>query len=80
MMNVENMEYLMTPLIEDFRLFGCIANSLEDGCLPRIGASNDQDAKTRRGVSNAACSVSLSTIYIVFLEVGTGKRHCRWNA
>ena len=36
----------MTILTENLRLFCCIANSLEDGCLPRIGTANDEDTKT----------------------------------
>jgi hypothetical protein len=69
------MEYLMTLPIENLRLFCCIANSLEDGCLPRIGAANDKDAKTSGDASKILCS-SLLSCYILFsLEFGIGKRH-----
>ena len=35
----------MTLPIENSRLLCCIADSLKDGCLPRIGAANDKDTK-----------------------------------
>ena len=50
----------MTIPIENFRLFCCIANSLEDGRLPRIGAANDKDTKTPGPRSEILCSISLS--------------------
>ena len=65
----------MTPPIENFRLFSCIANSLEDGCLPRIGAANDKDAKTRGERSKNLCLSPLSFYIICFLEFIIGKRH-----
>ena len=65
----------MTLLIENFRLFCCIANSLEDGCLSSIGAANDKDAKTLGSPSNILCS-SLMSFYILFsLEFVIRKRH-----
>jgi hypothetical protein len=69
------MEYLMTLLIENFRLFCCIANSLEDGCLPCIGAANDKDAKTPGEPSNILCLSPLSFYALFSLEFGIGKRH-----
>ena len=54
--NVQNTEYLMTLPAENFRLFCCIANSLEDGCLPSIGTANDKDTKTPGELSNILCS------------------------
>jgi len=65
----------MTLLIENFRLFCCIANSLEDGCLSRIGAANDKDTKTRGAVSKIFCSSPLSFDILCSLEFGIGKRH-----
>ena len=65
----------MTFLIKKFRLFCCIANSLEDSCLSRIGAANDQDTKTRREHSNFHCSSPLSFYILCSLEFGIGKRH-----
>ena len=74
----------MTFLIKKFRLFCCIANSLEDSCLSRIGAANDQDTKTRREHSNFHCSSPLSFYILCSLEFGIGKRHLslgclRWS-
>ena len=69
------MEYLMTLPIENFRLFCCIANSLEDGCLPRIGAANDKDAKTPGEISKTSCSSLLSFYILWSLKFGIGKRH-----
>jgi hypothetical protein len=69
------MEYLMTLLVENFRLFRRIANSLEDGCLPRIGAANDKDAETRGEPSNSLCSFPLSFYILCSLEFGIGMRH-----
>ena len=65
----------MTLLIENFRLFCCIANSLEDGCLPRIGAANDKDTKTTGPVSEILCSFPLSFNILHWLDFSTGKRH-----
>ena len=61
--------------IENLGLFCCIANSLKDGCLPRIGAANDKDAKTRGEPSNILCSSPLSFYFLCSLELGSGKRH-----
>ena len=74
------MEYLITLLIENFRLFCCIANSLEDSCLSRIGAANDEDAKTWGKPSNVLCSYPLSCYILCILEFDIGKRHLslRW--
>ena len=65
----------MTLLIENFRLFCCIANSLEDGCLSCIGAANDKDAKTPGEPSNILCSSPLSFYILCSLEFSIGKRH-----
>ena len=73
--DVENLEYLMTLPIENFRLFCCIANSLEDGCLSRIGAANDKDTKTRGDPSKVLCSFLLSLYILCSLEAGIEKRH-----
>jgi len=70
----------MTLLIENFRLFCCIANSLEDGCLSRIGAANDKDAKMWDAVSNILYSSPLSFHIRCSFELGIGRRHCRWDA
>ena len=68
------MEYLITLPIENFRLFCCIANSLEDGCLPCIGTANDEDAKTR--ADSKILRSSLLSFYILY-SVGFNirKRH-----
>ena len=50
----------MTLLIENFWLFCCIANSLEDGCLPRVSTANDKDPKTVSSRSEMLCSFPLS--------------------
>ena len=65
----------MTLAIENFRLFCCVANSLEDGCLPRIGAANNKDAKTPSEPSNILCLSQLSFYNLFSLEFGIGKRH-----
>jgi len=69
------MEYLMTLPIENFRLFICIANSLEDGCLPRISAANNKDTKTPGPHSDPLCSFPLSFDILHRLDFSTGKRH-----
>ena len=68
------MEYLMTIPIENFRLFRRIANSLEDSCLPRIGAANDEDTKIH-SVSKIARSSLLSFYILCSLGFNIGKRH-----
>jgi hypothetical protein len=73
--DIQNMEYLMTMPSENFRLFCCMANSLEDGCLPRIGAANDKDAETCGEPSNVLCSFPLSFYILCSFEFGIGKRH-----
>jgi hypothetical protein len=50
------MEYLVTLLVENFRLFRCIANTLEEGGLSRIGAANYKNTKTHGERSNVLCS------------------------
>ena len=65
----------MTLPIENLRLFCCIANSLKDGCLPRIGAANDKDTKTRAERSNNACSALLSSNILCSLEFSVKRRH-----
>ena len=65
----------MTLPIENLWLFCCIANSLEDGCLSRIGAANDKDAKTRGEHSNISCSSLLPFYIVCSLEFSIGKRH-----
>ena len=69
------MEYLVTLPIKNFRLFCCVANSLEDGCLPCIGAANDKNTKTLRPVSEFLCSLPLSCDILHWLDFSTGKRH-----
>ena len=69
------MQYLMTLPIENFRLFCCVANSLEDGGLSRIGSANDKDAKTLSELSNMSGSYVLSFYIPCSLESGIGKRH-----
>ena len=69
------MEYLTALPIENFWLFCCIANSLEDGCLARISAANDEDTKTLGEPSEPFCSSLLSFYILCFLEIDTGKRH-----
>ena len=69
------MAYLTTLPIENLRLFFCIANSLEDGCLSRISAANDKDAKTLGVPSNILCSSPLYFYILNSLEFGIGKRH-----
>jgi len=73
--DVKNMEYLMTLLIENFRLFCCIANPLEDGCLPCIGAANDKDTKTRGALPNILYPSPLPFDILCSLEFSIGKRH-----
>jgi hypothetical protein len=65
----------MTLLIENFRLFCCIANSLEDGCLSCVGTADDKDAKTLGKPSNILCVSPLSFYVLCSLEFGIGKRH-----
>ena len=65
----------MTLLIENFWLFCCIANSLEDGCFPRIGAANDEDAKVRGAASKIARSSLLSFYVLCSLGFNIGDRH-----
>ena len=60
--------------IENFWLFCCIANSLEDGCLPRIGAANDEDTKTH-AVSKIARSSLLPFHMLCSLGFNIGRRH-----
>ena len=69
------MEYLMTVPIENLRPFCCIADSMEDGRLSRIGAANDKDAKMPGEPSNMLCSSPLSFYILCSLEFGSGKRH-----
>ena len=61
--------------IEIFWLFYCIANSLEDGCLPCIGAANDEDAKVRGAISKIARPSLLSFYVVCSLKFNIGKRH-----
>jgi len=65
----------MTLPVENFRLFCCIANSLENGCLPRIGPANDKDAKTPGEQSKILYSSPLSFYILCSLEFDIGKRH-----
>ena len=65
----------MTLRIENSRPFRCIANSLEDGCLSRLGTANDKDAKTLDKRSNISCSSLLYFYVPYFLELSVGKRH-----
>ena len=64
----------MTLLVENFRLFCCIANSLEDGCLPRIAAADDEDTKTPGSPFDILCSL-LPFDVLHWLEFSIGKRH-----
>ena len=72
---VYNMEYLLVLRIENLRPFRHIANSLEDGCLPRIGAANDEYAKVRGAASKIARSSLLSFYVLCSLRFNIGKRH-----
>ena len=65
----------MALLVENFGLFRCIANSLEDGCLPRIGPANDEDAKTCGEFSNILGSSLLSFHVLRSLQFGIRVRH-----
>jgi len=69
------MEYLMTLLIENLWLFCCIANSLEDSRLPRIGTANDKNTKTPSPLSDILCSFPLSFDILHWLDFSIGKRH-----
>ena len=69
------MEHLVAVPIENFRLFCCVANSLKDGCLPRIGAADDKDAKTPGEPPNILCSSLLSFYIPCSWEFGIGERH-----
>ena len=73
--DVKHMEYLMSLLIENFWLFCCVANSLEDGCLPCISATNDEDAKTCSEPSSILCLSLLSFYILRSSEFGIGKGH-----
>jgi hypothetical protein len=72
---VWNMKHLITLPAENFRLFCCIANSLEDSCLPRIGAANDEDTKTPGSPSEVFCFPVLSFNILHWLDFGIGRRH-----
>ena len=61
--------------IENLRPFCGIANSLEDGCLPCIGAANDEDAKVHGAASKLARSSLLSFYVLCSLGFNIGKRH-----
>jgi hypothetical protein len=65
----------MTLPIKNFRLFCCITNSLEDGCLPRIGTANDKYTKTSGTLSDGLCSFPLSFNILHWLDFSTGTRH-----
>jgi len=58
-----------------FWLFCCIANLLEDGCLPHIGMANDKDMKTPGKPSNIFCLSPLSFYILCSLKFSIGKRH-----
>ena len=72
---VYNMEYLLVLRIENLRPFRRTANSLEDGCLPRIGAANDEYAKVRGAASKIAHSSLLSFYVLCSLRFNIGTRH-----
>ena len=61
--------------IENFWLFCCIANSLEDGCLPRIGAANDEDVKVLGVISKIVRPYLLSFYILCSLGFNIGKGH-----
>ena len=65
----------MALRIENLRPFCRIANSLEDGCFPRIGAADDEYAKVP-GVASKIVRSSLLSFYVLCsLGFNIGKRH-----
>ena len=64
----------MTLPVENFGLLCCVANSLEDGCLPSIGTANDKDTKTPGPRSDILRSSALSFDILHWLDF-SGKRY-----